>query len=102
MEKSPSWEANSRSASQEMTLHYHFNKIPPLVSILRQMNLVHTFSPYFLMIDSNIILHFYVYVFRMVSPKVKVNLSLCFKCALRHGGVLEERRYSAIHIWPRQ
>jgi len=31
----------------------------------------------------------------------KVKLSLCFNWASRHGGVLEEWRYSATHSWPR-
>jgi len=41
VEQSPSWEANSRSASQEIThilcnpkVHYQIHKIPPLVAVL--------------------------------------------------------------------
>jgi hypothetical protein len=36
MEQSPSWEANSRSASQEIPRFFTEHEGPPLVSILRQ------------------------------------------------------------------
>jgi len=58
-----SWEANSRSANQEIPhllwnpkVHYHVHNNLPLVSILSQLHLVHTFSPYFPKIHSDVIL----------------------------------------------
>jgi hypothetical protein len=48
-----SCEANSRSAGQEIRVlwnpkaHHHFHKIPPLASVLSQMNAVPTLLPYF-------------------------------------------------------
>jgi len=49
-----SWEANSHSASQEipcllcnLKAHYCIHNRLPLVPILSQLYLVHTFSPYF-------------------------------------------------------
>jgi hypothetical protein len=62
MEQSPSSEANSHSASQEIRLlwnpkmHYGTHSSPPMVLTLIQMHPVHTFPPNFPKILSNIIL----------------------------------------------
>jgi hypothetical protein len=60
--QSPSWEANSYSASQETPLllwnpkvHYRLHKSPPLVPVPSEINPDHTFPPYFPKIHSNII-----------------------------------------------
>jgi hypothetical protein len=62
MEQGLSWEANSRSAIQEITrflwnpkVLYHVHKGPQLVPVLSQMYPLHTFQPYFHNIHSNII-----------------------------------------------
>jgi hypothetical protein len=54
MYQSPSWQAKSPSASQEIPrllwnpkFHYRIDNSPPLVTILSQINPVHTFPPYF-------------------------------------------------------
>jgi hypothetical protein len=63
MEYSPSWESNSCPASQEIprllwnrNVHYRIYKSLRLVSILSQVNSVHTFPPYFPKVHSDIIL----------------------------------------------
>jgi hypothetical protein len=55
MEQSPSWESNSHSTSQGIAhllwyskFHDRVHKVPSLVTILSQMNPVHTLPSYFL------------------------------------------------------
>ena len=63
MEKSPSWEANRFSASQEIPrtlwnpkVHYLIHKYPPPVPILSQIDPVHTPTSHYLNTHFNIIL----------------------------------------------
>jgi hypothetical protein len=62
MELSPSWESATCQAIQEFPnilwnpkVHYRVRKSPPMVSILRQINLIHTFPSYLSQIHFNII-----------------------------------------------
>jgi hypothetical protein len=63
MKQSPSWEADSHSASPGIRrllwnpkVHYRVHKVPPLVPILSQISPVHTFPPYIPKIHCNVIL----------------------------------------------
>jgi hypothetical protein len=63
MKQSPSLEADSRSASQEiphlfcnLQAHYRIHNSPPLVRIPSQMTPVHTLTSHFFKIHFNIIL----------------------------------------------
>jgi hypothetical protein len=64
MELSPSWEATSRSATQDFpnilwnsNVHCRVLNSPPLVPVPSQMNPVHIAPSYFSKIQLNIILH---------------------------------------------
>jgi hypothetical protein len=62
MELSPSWQAASCSATQELPsilrnpkVHHHIHKSPPLVPILKQINPLHAIPSYLSKIQFNII-----------------------------------------------
>jgi hypothetical protein len=80
MKQSRYWEANSRSASQEIphllwnpNAHYCVHKSLPLFPILSQMNPVHIFPNYFLNIQCNIFFHIRLgeWVLGAPTPSVK-------------------------------
>jgi hypothetical protein len=63
MQRSPFWEADRVSASQEIPrilwnpkIHYHIHKCPPPVSLLSQLDPFHTHTSHFRKIYLNIIL----------------------------------------------
>jgi hypothetical protein len=62
VEQSPFWEANIRSASQEISrlswnpkFHYRIHKSPPSLPILVHMNAVQALTSYFFEIHFNIV-----------------------------------------------
>jgi hypothetical protein len=62
MDLSRSWEAANCAAAQKLPnilwnpkVHYRVHKIPPLVSILNQINPIHTISSYLSKIHFNIV-----------------------------------------------
>jgi hypothetical protein len=99
MELSPSWEAASSAATQELCnilynpkVHYRIHKSPPLVPILSQISLVHTTPSCLCEIYFNIIdprtscsslfsgaLYFQIFVIYILPAKGSVKLtSFCF------------------------
>jgi hypothetical protein len=91
MERSPSWEANSRSASQEIlcilldsVVDYRAQKGRPLVSILSQMHPVHTLPPYFHKTHRSIIFPFMHTYSSGLFPFMFSNLNTVYTPYLSH------------------
>ena len=78
MQHSPSWEANQFSASKEIPrisrnpkVHYRVRKCPPPVSILSQINPVHT------LVSPLLKIHFHIIFPSMSgSPKVQTDTDI--------------------------